>query len=126
MPRITIACVAGFGLLVAMFASVPQSTAQTFLPIGTVINVEGPQNCPSGRNFDSGLQCYSATLSGCQNNGGTDNLDFWYGVANPSGTPNGTIVMLPGGGGGTAADAPADLSELEQYVNAGYQVVQIA
>jgi hypothetical protein len=49
---------------------------------------------------------------------------FIYGVETPSGTPLGTIVILSGMGG-TGADA-ADVSYVQAYVQAHYQVVQIA
>jgi hypothetical protein len=69
------------------------------------------------------MTCNAATLSGCS---GTDNLQFVYGVENPSGTLNGTIVFFSGDGGDHAADGLDELTLIESYVAAGYQVVQVA
>jgi hypothetical protein len=68
------------------------------------------------------MTCYAATVINCP---GDDNLQFVYGVENPTGT-SGTIVMFSGGGGGVASDLATDPSEIAYYVSKGYQVVQIA
>ena len=69
------------------------------------------------------MTCYPATLSGCP---GAEDLQFVYGVATPSGTPAGTIVILSGMGGTTASDSPSDVTYVQYYLSKGYQVVQIA
>lgn len=113
--NIPIACLTGIALAVLVCGS---SAAQT---LGTVTGSTA-QSC-ANRNFAPGMSCYAATLHGCP---GDDDLQFVYGVQNPSGTPFGTIVILSGGGGGKAADTPADMSYVSSYVAAGYQVVEIA
>ena len=99
-----------------------RSFAQNGQATGTVSGSTQLASCPSGRGFDSQMTCYSATLTGCDN---VEPLAFIYGVRNHNG-PNGTIVLLPGEGGGIAAQSAADMSYVNSYVGAGFQVIQIA
>lgn len=96
------------------------ASAQT---LGTVSNVGQPETCPLNRGFDESgaMTCYPATLTECP---GNDDLNFVYGVEEPSGTPLGTIVILSGMGGTGAF--PSDVTYVQDYVAARYQVVQIA
>jgi hypothetical protein len=120
--RLAVLLVASFALVI--FAQTPQARSQTLGTLGTVVtNINNAQTCPPNRNFDSGMTCYPATLSGCPGNG---DLQFVFGVEAPGITPNGTIVFFAGDGGVDATDAPDENPVLEQYVSAGYQVVEIA
>jgi hypothetical protein len=69
------------------------------------------------------MTCASATLSGCPN---VQDADFTYGQLIPSGTVNGVIVFLDGGGGTTAAFETDEYNMLQYYFSQGYGVVQIA
>jgi hypothetical protein len=113
-----VALVASLAVALAVFAFPPKSAAQT---LGTVTG-STPESC-GVRNFASGMSCQGATLTGCP---GDDDLQFVYGVKNPSGVPKGTIVWLPGGSGGLAANSTSEIAYVNSYVSAGYQVVQIA
>jgi hypothetical protein len=126
--RLAISLVAMLAL--AIFLQTPKAAAQGSL--GTV-SVQGSQSC-GNRGFDPansnntpptpGMSCYAATLNGCS---GVDNLQFVYGVEVLSGiTPHGTIVFFPGDGGDEASDGANEISLIESYVDADYQVVQIA
>jgi hypothetical protein len=109
-----------WGVTTAFFAlsSVPKLLAQTSL--GDV-SIQQTQSCGS-RGFDGGMTCTAATLVNCP---GDDNLQFVYGVENPTGK-SGTIVLFSGGGGGTASDVSSLPYEISHYVAAGYQVIQVA
>jgi hypothetical protein len=111
-------------LALAIFAQTPQAASQ--MSLGTVTSVSLPLVCPSGRGFINEIgNCYTATLSGCP---GNDDLPFWFGVATPSVSPNGTIVFFAGDGGGYASDGVSTANLLSSYVRppANYQVIQIA
>jgi hypothetical protein len=109
-------------LVFAAIACALPAQAQT---LGTVTGVSAGGACPTGRGFDTSgaMTCYSAKLTQCP---GTDDLYFVYGVEAPTGTPAGTIVILSGKGGTIASDPPSDVTYVQDYVNAHYQVVQIA
>jgi hypothetical protein len=80
--------------------------------------------CPLADNFASGMICYSATLVGCTPN--ALNLAFYYGYELPSQpTPNGTIVLFPGGTG-TSASPETENKFAGDYLSAGYEVVELA
>ncbi len=85
------------------------------LPTGTV-TVLGPTSCPAGAATGAG--CKSVRVS-CA---GLPDLDATLGVARPSGTVSGTIILVNGGPGTTFLnDGFADT-----YVNDGFNVVQLA
>jgi hypothetical protein len=112
-------------LMVAPLAAIlwiPHATAQ--MQLGSVEFTSPLQGgCPANRGFDPGMTCYTATLTACPN---VPDLAFVYGVENPTGA-RGTIVMLPGGGGSSAAEDPGmETTYVSQYAADGYQVVQIA
>jgi len=86
------------------------------LPLGTVSNVSQMNSCPSG--FLGGMTCFQAEMS-CPK---TTSLGFIYGFEDPTGTPNGTIVLLDGGSG-----TNANGSEIyaEKYLESGFRVVEM-
>jgi hypothetical protein len=69
------------------------------------------------------MTCASATLSGCSN---VQDVNFTYGQLIPSGTVNGLIVFMDGGGGTTPAFETDEYDMLQHYFAQGYGVVQIA
>jgi len=117
------------GIALAVCTIVPQAKAQTSL--GSVTGLSTPQTCPQFRGFITDtdptvpMVCRWATLSGCS---GFGDMGFVYGVAPPAAgkTPLGTIVFFAGDGGVDASDGSDQANLLIRYVNAGYQVVQIA
>jgi hypothetical protein len=115
------------GIVLAIFALTPNASSQ--MSLGTVSSVSGPQACPSGTNDRGfipavGNNCYTAVLTGCP---GNDDITFYFGVASPSGTPNGTIVHFAGDGGHRASDGATEITLLGDYVSpANYTVIQIA
>jgi hypothetical protein len=108
----------GVGCILLLFAV--SAVGQN--PLGTVENVVSLPACPSG--YFQGMRCFQATVS-CP---GTVDLPVTFGYENPNGTPLGTIFTHSGGGGtlpyngglGTTTDY------MDSYLNAGYQVVQMA
>jgi hypothetical protein len=93
--------------------------AQAQTTIGGVQNVTGT-SCPAG--FDTNMTCFTAKLV-CQN---TVGLDFTFGYETPpSGTVNGTIVLLPGAGGQNANQEQEKTFAHYYYGTANYQVVQL-
>jgi hypothetical protein len=109
------------GIALAIFAQISQANSQTSL--GMVTN-QTAETCPTNRDFlpNVGETCYTAWLSACP---GDADLQFTFGVAGPP-KPEGTVVFFAGDGGETAADGPAEQAVLTQYLNDGWQVVQIA
>jgi hypothetical protein len=89
--RVSVFVVAAFAL--AILVQTPLAVSQTNL--GSVTGITGPQTCPASRSFipQVGSNCYEATLS-CGVNEPVDPIPFWYGIAAPTGTPNGTIVYF--------------------------------
>lgn len=80
----------------------------------------GPTACPSGAA--SGASCKSIRVS-CTVLGNTlPDLDATLGVAFPSGSVNGTIILLNGGPGTTFLNS----GFADDYVADGFQVVQLA
>jgi hypothetical protein len=84
-----------------------------------------PTNCPAGASgtneFAGGMQCYTGNTIACT---GSDTITFSFGYATPSGTPQGTIVLLPGGGGQDAGPEQ-EKKFAAYYYGKGYQVVQL-
>jgi hypothetical protein len=117
-PAIRFLILVGFAIAIYNLPAAAQT-------LGTVTGVGQAESCPANRGFDTSppMTCYPATLSGCT---GDDPLQFVYGVETPSGTPLGTIVILSGKGGTSAADPATDVQYVKAYVGLGYQVVQIA
>ena len=95
--------------------AVEPARARADLTTGTV-TVLGPVSCPTGAA--KGASCESVRVS-CT---GLPDLDGTLGVASPSGTASGTIILVNGGPGTTFLnDGFADT-----YVGDGFNVVQLA
>ena len=88
-------------------------------------NVTPQPSCPADAGFHSGMSCSTATVK-CP---GTDDLSLAFGYENPSGTQNGTIVLLSGGGGTSPVGIGNEDAYAGFYLNTdgngnGYQVVE--
>lgn len=86
------------------------------LPLGTVTGVSAV-TCPTG--FAAGAVCSQATVS-CPN---VANIYVKFGVLAGSGSATLGTIVLHGGGGGTT---PFNSGYVAPYVNANFDVVQIA
>ncbi len=110
---------AGSATLTATVGSVNGSTAVTVtsvtLPLGTV-STNGSATCPTGGA--PGEVCTSVTVS-CP---GIPSIKATVGVATPSGTPKGTVILHAGGSGTQFLDYGFP----ESYAAAGFNSVQIA
>jgi hypothetical protein len=68
------------------------------------------------------MSCFKATVS-CPN---TADMNLEYGYANPSGTSNGTVVLLSGSGGTSASDSVGLENDFASaYLTDHYQVVEL-
>ncbi len=91
---ITIAC-----LLVALASGLVLAAGAQTQPLAcTSISTTPLSSCTGSplNGLQNMQQCYSGTLTGCA---GARDITFYFGYLNPTGTPKGTIVLLPGSGG---------------------------
>src|ERR1700732_150174 len=112
LTAVIVVVVAGLSILMGPAMAWAQAP-YTPLPLGTVINVAST-TCPPG--YASGTSCFSATVT-CPS---TVNLGFIYGEIG-SGSA-GTIVMFNGGAGNKG---PGGTNFAADYVNKGFNVVQV-
>lgn len=91
---------------------------QPTLGTGTVIDVASASCANSYGSYAAGATCYSATVHGCTN---AVDLGFIYGEVTVS-SSKGTIVFFNGGAGD---QGPGGTDFANDYVKAGYQVVQV-
>src|ERR1700691_1157351 len=116
------------GVVFCTLFTCSRAAGQAPMSLGTVDNPQTLSGgCPTNRYFysDPNMVCYTTTVY-CPN---TDPLDLVYGVDITPGLPsyNGTIVMFAGVGGTYAGDDLGYFSNYAQnYLAAGYQIVQIA
>jgi len=114
------------GLFLSESIYLPRAASQTALGNVAASSVSQLANCSSlqqYRNLSPNLAtCWQATVSGCPN---VDDINFYYGVAPPANgtSPQGTIVMLAGDGGGKTPGTFA--AYVGNYSNAGYQVIEV-
>ncbi len=93
------------------------------LPLGNVVLVQRPVACPAG--FFTGMTCEEVKVANCPGN--VDLTNVILGIKLPGATPKGTIVLHGGGGGRQPFNAgPAGSTYVDQYLQAGYVVVQLA
>jgi hypothetical protein len=98
------------------------------LPVGQVTGVTSA-SCLSSSGWYPGMNCYSATISGCTN---TTNMNFTYGYLTPaSGKIQGVIVFFNGKDGtvpvgDATGSSTGEWQFIQDYIGAGYEVVQIA
>lgn len=112
-------CIVGVLALVAS----PSLAQSPPLPLGNVVIVQRPVSCPSG--FFAGMTCEEVKVTNCP--GDADLSNVFLGVRNPGSTPKGTIFLHGGGGGQQPFNAgPSGSTYVDQYLQAGYQVVQMA
>lgn len=112
LTAVIVVVVAGLSILMGPAMAWAQAP-YTPLPLGTVINVAST-TCPPG--YASGTSCFSATVT-CPS---TVNLGFIYGEIG-SGSA-GTIVIFNGGAGDKG---PGGTNFAADYVNKGFNVVQV-
>jgi hypothetical protein len=110
------------GLLLVMLLRSPASSQTAPLPTVSVTKVGIPYSCPTGVGWVPGMTCQNATMSAC---GGMQPLNFVYGYVVPTGTLNGTIVLFSGGAGTMPSTETAEITFGQNYLTAGYQVVQL-
>ncbi len=117
-----------FVLLSAIFtvSSRAQSPSNTPLQLGTLTINSGPNTCPSG--WSPVTSCYTATISGCGNNGANvDNIGLTFGgIYSGTNNPQGTVVFLTGGTGTTVWDPNMDVAQYAIDYAAYFEVVYFA
>src|SRR5277367_924590 len=87
------------------------------LPLGEVLDVRKLASCSAG--YFKGMTCFQGQMS-CPS---TANIEFTYGLEEPSGTPIGTIVFLEGGNG---TNVSGGQTYLQRYLLSGFRIVQLA
>jgi hypothetical protein len=98
-----------------------RAQAQAPLPLGDVTGVNELPTCPQG--YYAGALCYEATVS-CPN---ALDIPVTYGLVNATGVPRGMVVFFNGSGGITPyGGTNRGRSYAETYLQAGYQIVQLA
>ena len=104
-------------------AARPAYASSNPLPLGSV-TVTGTLAPCSGGQWLAGMNCVSATVTGCPN---VQDIGLTYGVLMPtSGTVNGVVVYFDGGDGTTASGEYTQYQMLQFYATQGYGVVEIA
>jgi len=73
------------------------------------------------------MTCVDSIVLNCGANNGnnTQNLAFTYGYRKPKVTQVGTIAFFSGGPGTSPADTPEEMSFAQDYLSAGYEIVQV-
>jgi len=73
------------------------------------------------------MKCDDAVVVSCgtNNRNNTQNLAFTYGYRKPTVTQVGTIAFFSGGPGTAPADTPEQMSFAQDYLNAGYEIIQV-
>ena len=102
-------------VLMALASLAQEVAAPPTLPLGTV-KILGPATCPS--NAAKGAVCKSMRVS-CP---GIPDLDGTLGVTKPTGTTQGSIVLISGSGG----TAFYNSGFADAYVTDGFRVVQFS
>lgn len=117
--NLAVSCCVIFLLLLNL--SLKSASAQSPLPLGDVTGINELPSCPAG--YFPGASCFEATVS-CPN---ALDIPVTYGLVDPSGVPRGMIVFF-NGSGGTAPYGAANRgrSYAATYLQAGYQIVQLA
>jgi hypothetical protein len=114
-------------LSVSLCLSIGTFRAQAQMPTVGITGITTLQTCPSGIGFYTADPAHPATcMQGTISCPRTAPIGVTWSIMNPGGT-QGTIVFFSGGGGVNAASSPGEEQAfVPAYVNAGYQVVQVA
>jgi len=105
MSKLAVMVVSFAALFLGIFNSEPVRALA--LSTGTLTTTSSPYLCthaPNGSMFYSGMSCVNATIS-CPN---TADINLVFGYTGPS-SPQGTIVLFPGGSGITPSESGDDI-----------------
>jgi hypothetical protein len=99
------------------------------LSLGQVTGIQSSSTACLASGWASGINCYTATVTSCAN---ISNAAVTFGYVNPTTSAvNGTVVFFNGSSGtAPAGDAtgstPGETQYINDYLAAGYQIVQVA